>query len=75
MINTEIKESEIVNTCEYPYLGVFNGTVVLFWDPDTGIALKTGKSSMAEICEYRTDWVENLFCPFTGEITLCNATT
>ncbi len=78
------------NTHRYPYLGYFSGCVVLFYMPNAGTLLRLMDNAQninatflpvekkhipGNIGQYRDDWKESGFKIFTGEITLCNATT
>ncbi|MDD4515652.1 hypothetical protein [Massilibacteroides sp.] len=67
----EIKESESIRR-EYPYIGIYDGILwVLFATKNAGTVLKTNNVYW-RIGEYRVDFHEDLFNPFTGSITLSN---
>ena len=78
------------NTRRYPYLGYFSGCIVLFDTPNAGTLIyklndsetikadfmsNNNKISNVREGNFREDWKESNFKIFTGEITLCNATT
>lgn len=58
---------------EYPCLMVgSHGTVVLFRANKCGTAVVTGGNSKRNVGEYRTDWIMDVFKPYTGSLTLSN---
>jgi len=59
----------------YPYIGMSeNGIIVLFNRTHCGtILLKSSSvSSVFNVGEYRTDWIESNFKPIGGEVVLSN---
>lgn len=72
MIKSEVKNDKKVSR-EYPYLGVFpDGEIVLFTSPCTGTLIYTIMTPAIRFGHYSSDWDENKFTRFTGEITLSN---
>lgn len=59
---------------EYPMLKCSGGCVVLFTAPKTGtfVGFYGGYSLDYKIGDYRTDWIDREFVPFTGTVTLEN---
>ena len=53
----------------YPYIGVYDGIVVFFSGPGTGVCL-TPSDSSNRAGEYSASWKEVEFTPLNGSITM-----
>lgn len=57
----------------YPCLMVSSyDTVVLFRASKCGTVLMVGGHEKRSVGEYRTDWIMDVFKPYTGSLTLSN---
>ena len=62
---------------KYPYIGKFTHPneetcIVIFSGEDRGTVLYSSSDRLWSICEFRNNWGEHSFTPFTGSITLSN---
>lgn len=68
-----IKAIEMAQGRKYPYIGYYHDDqdeyCVLFTRPNTGVCIT---DDYWPIGEYSSNWVEDNFMPFNGEITLSN---
>lgn len=74
-VSSEVNGGCEVDDRDYPWIGVFDATVVLFSARDTGtvIADETGLCDPEfSVGAYDTDWDMDLFEPFEGAVTLSN---
>lgn len=65
-----IINSKLIFPREYPYIGIdsYGNNIVLFTQPQTGIALKHVTSRFT--LKISSSWAEELFIPFTGQLTI-----
>lgn len=73
MIKATINKDKAEPKREYPYLGKYIGVgnlIVLFSDKSTGVCLISNFPS--QVGKYESNWSENDYRVFVGELTLKN---
>lgn len=79
-VTSEVNGGCEVDEREYPWIGVFDGTIVLFSARDTGTVIADETELDCEFKEdhgfrvgdHDTGWDMDLFEPFEGAVTLSN---
>jgi hypothetical protein len=71
-IRVTVNNANPLASKQYPYLGVNEGTIVLFTGKDTGTVLYDNTKSGDGLGKNIDFWDERVFAPFQGEITLRN---
>jgi len=70
----KVTVKEKSETKEYPWIGITeNGVIVLFFDFQKGIFITSENHNIYSLGEYRDNWTESNYKPFTGEIVLSNS--
>ena len=69
-----VGETRVKRELNYPGLmkAIYGGFIVLFVERCEGIVVNDEGDNIYSIGDYRTDWVEDSFEVFEGEVTLSN---
>jgi len=70
-VKAHTKQAEVEYPCLRSYRDQEGQTIVLFLDKREGMCVNTTRPQNF-VAEYSTNWGEEFFEPFTGEVTLKN---
>ena len=67
-----IRNEGMDSNTKYPYLGIYEGLVVLFISESAGMCVWTANGELNEIGDFDHHWNEALFTRYNGEVILRN---